>query len=80
MRSSCDYKVVLRRQLEVQELVMRQLPASKDMNMEVEKATALEAITRQEPAKTHQTEDFIRAVVNCRVHELANGTIVELCV
>jgi hypothetical protein len=59
---------------------MRQLPANKDINMEDEEATALETVTRQEPAKIHQNEDFICAVVNCRAHELANGTIAELCV
>jgi hypothetical protein len=36
-------------------LVVRQLPASKDVNMEAEKATWLEAVTRQ-PMKTHQIE------------------------
>jgi hypothetical protein len=37
------------------ELVVRQLPASKDMNMEAEEATVLEAIIRQ-PTNTQQTE------------------------
>jgi hypothetical protein len=32
------------------------LPACKDMNMEAEEATAVEAITRQQPVKIQQTE------------------------
>jgi hypothetical protein len=35
---------------------MRQLLASKDVNMEGEKAMALEAITRRLQVKTQQTE------------------------
>jgi hypothetical protein len=35
-----------------------------DVNMEAEEAATLKAITRQEPEKIHQTEDFIHAVVN----------------
>jgi hypothetical protein len=35
---------------------MRQSPASKDVNMEVENSTALEAVTRQQPVKIEQTE------------------------
>jgi hypothetical protein len=38
---------------------VRQLPASKDMNMEAEEATALEAITRRQPAKIQQTEKIL---------------------
>jgi hypothetical protein len=41
------------------------------MNTEAEKTTALEAVTRQLPVKTQQTEDLVRAVVNCRMYELA---------
>jgi hypothetical protein len=37
-------------------LVTRQSPASKDMNTEAEEATALEAVTRRQPVKIHQTE------------------------
>jgi hypothetical protein len=37
------------------ELVVRQSPASKDVNMEAEEATSLEADIRQ-PVKTQQTE------------------------
>jgi hypothetical protein len=48
---SCDYQRVFRWQLEEQELVVRQLPDSKDVNTEAEKATALEAITRRQPVK-----------------------------
>jgi hypothetical protein len=44
---------------------VRQSPASKDVNTEDEQATALEAVTRRQPMKTQ------RAVVNCRLCELA---------
>jgi hypothetical protein len=37
-------------------LVVRQSPASKDVNTEVEGATALEVVTRQRLVKTQQTE------------------------
>jgi hypothetical protein len=36
--------------------VVRQLPASKDMNMDAEEVTAIEAVTRQQLVKIHQTE------------------------
>jgi hypothetical protein len=39
------------------ELVVTQSPASKDLNTEVEEDTALEAVTRRQPAKTQQTEN-----------------------
>jgi hypothetical protein len=42
---SCDYESVFRWQLEEYELVVRQMPASKDVNTEAEEAIALEAIT-----------------------------------
>jgi hypothetical protein len=45
MRSSCDYEGVLKLQLEEQERVVRQSPASKDVNTGAEEATALEAVT-----------------------------------
>jgi hypothetical protein len=38
------------------ELVVRQSPASKNMNTEAEEATALEAVTRRQPVKIQQTE------------------------
>jgi hypothetical protein len=38
------------------ELVVRESLASKDVNMEAEEATALEAVTRQKPVKIQQTE------------------------
>jgi hypothetical protein len=53
---SYDYMRVIRWQLEEQELVVRQLLASKDRNTEAEEALALEAITRQQPVKIEQTE------------------------
>jgi hypothetical protein len=37
----------------------------KDVNTEVEEATALEAVTRQRVVKQQQTEKSVRAVVNC---------------
>jgi hypothetical protein len=37
------------------ELVVRESPASKDVNTEVKEAAALEAVTRQ-PVKTRKTE------------------------
>jgi hypothetical protein len=40
------------------ELILRQSPASKDVNTEAEKATALEAVTRRRPVKLQQTEKF----------------------
>jgi hypothetical protein len=38
------------------ELVVRQSPASKDVNTEAEEATALEAVTRRQPLKIQQIE------------------------
>jgi hypothetical protein len=38
------------------ELVVRQLPTSKDLNTEAEEAMSLEAITRQEQVKIQQIE------------------------
>jgi hypothetical protein len=35
---------------------VRESPASKDVNTEVEKAMALEAVTKQQPLKIQQTE------------------------
>jgi hypothetical protein len=35
---------------------VRQSPASKDVNMAAEEATALEIITRRQPVMTQQTE------------------------
>jgi glutaredoxin len=54
-RSICDYGRFLRRQLE-EELVVRQSPASEDVNTEAEEATALEAVTRRQPVKLQQSE------------------------
>jgi hypothetical protein len=36
--------------------IVRESPASKDVNMEDEEAPALEAVTRREPPKVQQTE------------------------
>jgi hypothetical protein len=47
---------------------VRQSPASKDVNMVGEEVTALEAVTRLQPA---DWEDLVHTVVNCRVCELA---------
>jgi hypothetical protein len=52
------------------ESVVRQSPASKDMNTEAEEATMLEAVTRQ-LVKIQQTEESVRAAMNCRVCDLA---------
>jgi hypothetical protein len=49
-------------------LVVRQSPASTDVNTEIEKATTLEAVTRQQPVTINQT---VRAIVNCRLCEFA---------
>jgi hypothetical protein len=38
------------------ELVVRQSPASKDMNTEAEEATALEAVNRRQQVKIQQAE------------------------
>jgi hypothetical protein len=38
------------------ERVVRQSPASKDLNTEAEEATALEAVTKRQPVKIQQTE------------------------
>jgi hypothetical protein len=35
---------------------MKQSPAKKDVNTEAEKATALEAVTGQQPVKMQETE------------------------
>jgi hypothetical protein len=37
-------------------LVARQSPASKDMNMEDEESTTLEAVTRRQPIKIRKTK------------------------
>jgi hypothetical protein len=37
------------------ELVVRLSPASKDVNTEAEKVTALEAVTKRQPVRTQQT-------------------------
>jgi hypothetical protein len=37
-------------------VVVRQSPASKDVNMEAEEATALETVTRRQPVKIQQSE------------------------
>jgi hypothetical protein len=42
---------VLRRQLEEQELVVKESPDSRDVNTEAEGATALEAVTRRQQVK-----------------------------
>jgi hypothetical protein len=41
------------------ELVVRQSSASKDVNMEVKEAMALEAITRRQLVKIQQTEKIL---------------------
>jgi hypothetical protein len=46
-----------------------QSPADKNVSTEVE--DIVEAVTRQCLVKTLQTEDLVRAVVNCRLCELA---------
>jgi hypothetical protein len=50
---------------------VRQSPASKDVNTEVEGSTALEAVTRRQPVKVKQTRDSVCGVMNCRMYELA---------
>jgi hypothetical protein len=50
---------------------VRQSMANNDVDTEDEEATTLEAVTRRQPVKKQQTEDFVRAVVNCRVCEKA---------
>jgi hypothetical protein len=37
-------------------VVVRQLPTSKDVNMEAEEATTLETVTRRQPVKIQQTD------------------------
>jgi hypothetical protein len=37
-------------------VVVRQLPADKDVNTEAEEATVLEAVTRLQPVRIQQTE------------------------
>jgi hypothetical protein len=51
--------VISRTSLEFSEV--RQSPASKDMNTEVDGSTALEAITRQRLVKTQQNETFFNS-------------------
>jgi hypothetical protein len=46
----------MRRQFEECELVVRQSPASKDVNAEAEEATTLEAVTRRQPVMIQKTE------------------------
>jgi hypothetical protein len=50
---------------------VRQSLASKGKTMESKEATALEAVNRRQPVTIQQTEEFVRAVVNCRGCELA---------
>jgi hypothetical protein len=47
---------ILRRKLEEYELVVKQLPASKNVNTEVEEVTVLEAVIRRQPMKIKKTE------------------------
>jgi hypothetical protein len=50
------------------------LPACKDMNVEAEEATELEAITRRQTGEDPADwEDLVHAVVNCSVCELVTG-------
>jgi hypothetical protein len=54
------------------EWVVRQSPASKDINTEAEEVMALEAITRWQPVKIQQAEKtLVCAVMNWKVCELA---------
>jgi hypothetical protein len=50
---------------------MRYSPASKDVNKEGEEATALEGVIRRQSGKVQKTGDLVRAVVNCKLYELA---------
>jgi hypothetical protein len=50
-----DYRWVLRWQLEEEEVVVRQSPASMDMNTEGE-SYEVKAVTRWQPMKIKQTE------------------------
>jgi hypothetical protein len=50
---------------------MRSLPGCYKQDKEVVGSTTLETVTRQRLAKTQQTEDLVRAEVNCGVCELA---------
>jgi hypothetical protein len=45
-KSCCHYERVSRRQLDEQELVVRQSPASKNVNRGAEEAKVLEAVSR----------------------------------
>jgi hypothetical protein len=53
------------------ELVVRQLLASKNVNMEAEGSVVLEAVTQQCGEDTADWEDLVCAVVNYKVWELA---------
>jgi hypothetical protein len=55
-RASCHWKRVLRRQLEEEELVVRQPPGSKDVNTEAEESAALGAVNRRRMVKKQQAE------------------------
>jgi hypothetical protein len=50
-----------------------QSAANKDVNKEAEEATTVEVVTRGQPVKIQQTEDFARTVVKYRVCELASA-------
>jgi hypothetical protein len=49
---------------------MRHSAASKDMNMEADKATMVEAITKREPVKTTDWDDLAHVIMNCKMHKL----------
>jgi hypothetical protein len=53
------------------QLVVRQSPASKDVNTDAEEAMAMKAVTRRQPVETQQIERTVCSVVNCRMCELA---------
>jgi hypothetical protein len=48
-------------------LVVSQLLASENVNMEADDFRALEAVVTRQPVKTQQTEKAFHAVVDCRV-------------
>jgi hypothetical protein len=52
----CAVRAEVLQRGQVKDLVVRQSPASKDVNKEAEEVTALEDVTRRQPVKIQQTE------------------------
>jgi hypothetical protein len=58
------------------ELVVRQSPASKNVNTKIEEAMALEAVTRRQPVMIQQTERTYTCCIDLQIVWITNFAIV----